>query len=303
MRGAGGFARTWAFHEGALGDAVMIWPWLRAVGRGEGGVVLVGPAERGAVARRWAGVPGLVIVDGQGQASSRLWRGPEAVADGDRVEGVERVVTFVADGDDAPARAWRGAAQRRFPGARVIGVGPPGSETRRALWEVDGVAGLGRVESRRLGEGAHGAVVLHVGAGGETKRWPVERWRELAGALRASGRPARVIGGPVEAQRMSASERSVFGAMQGRTVEALEELAAELAGARVVVGNDSGPAHLAAQLGVPTVAIFGPTDPAVWSPVGPRVEVARAAEDDGARRVAGVSVKDVLEAVGRAMST
>ena len=39
------------------------------------------------------------------------------------------------------------------------------------------------------------------------------------------------------------------------------------------VGCDTGPTHLAAQLGVPTIALFGPTDPAVWAPVGPRVRV------------------------------
>ena len=39
------------------------------------------------------------------------------------------------------------------------------------------------------------------------------------------------------------------------------------------VGNDSGTTHLAAMLGAPTVALFGPTDPAVWAPTGPRVRV------------------------------
>ena len=48
-----------------------------------------------------------------------------------------------------------------------------------------------------------------------------------------------------------------------------------LTGASAFVGNDSGPGHLAAFLGLPTVSLFGPTDPARWKPLGPRVTVLR----------------------------
>jgi len=54
-------------------------------------------------------------------------------------------------------------------------------------------------------------------------------------------------------------------------------LAAILSRCRLYVGNDSGVTHLAAAVGVPTVAIFGPTDPDVWAPRGPGVRVVRAA--------------------------
>jgi ADP-heptose:LPS heptosyltransferase len=53
----------------------------------------------------------------------------------------------------------------------------------------------------------------------------------------------------------------------------LPEIAALLSLARAVVGNDSGPTHLAAAVGCPTVALFGPTDPAVWAPPGAHVRV------------------------------
>jgi ADP-heptose:LPS heptosyltransferase len=48
---------------------------------------------------------------------------------------------------------------------------------------------------------------------------------------------------------------------------------------RAYVGNDSGVSHLAAALGVPTIAVFGPTDPTVWAPLGPKVAVV-APQDD-----------------------
>ncbi len=55
----------------------------------------------------------------------------------------------------------------------------------------------------------------------------------------------------------------------------LAEAGAVLSECALYVGNDSGITHLAAGLGVPTVAVFGPTDPAVWRPLGPRVRVVR----------------------------
>jgi ADP-heptose:LPS heptosyltransferase len=65
-------------------------------------------------------------------------------------------------------------------------------------------------------------------------------------------------------------------------------VAARLAAAAAFVGNDSGTTHLAAMLGAPTVAIFGPTDPAVWAPTGPRVRVLGGGDPTAAVDVAAV---------------
>ena len=54
----------------------------------------------------------------------------------------------------------------------------------------------------------------------------------------------------------------------------LYDLACWLARARLYVGNDSGITHLAAAVGTPVLALFGPSDPAVWAPRGPNVRVA-----------------------------
>jgi len=53
-------------------------------------------------------------------------------------------------------------------------------------------------------------------------------------------------------------------------IDDLYELACWLAGASVYIGNDSGITHLAAAAGAPVAALFGPTDPAIWAPRGPR---------------------------------
>ena len=56
-------------------------------------------------------------------------------------------------------------------------------------------------------------------------------------------------------------------------IDNLYELGSWLATARLYIGNDSGITHLAAAVGVPVAAIFGPTDPVVWAPRGDRVRV------------------------------
>lgn len=102
-----------------------------------------------------------------------------------------------------------------------------------------------------------------------TKRWPPERWGELAARLGEGGaRPALVIGPGEEAIAAAAAAAS------GRPLPVLgadldpAELAGLLKRADVVVSNDSGPMHLAAAVGTPVVAIFGPTDPGRTGPTG-----------------------------------
>jgi ADP-heptose:LPS heptosyltransferase len=61
----------------------------------------------------------------------------------------------------------------------------------------------------------------------------------------------------------------------------IRQVAALLSRCGAYVGNDSGVTHLAALSGVPTVAVFGPTDPAVWGPVGPNVRIIQAVPQCG----------------------
>ena len=63
----------------------------------------------------------------------------------------------------------------------------------------------------------------------------------------------------------------------------LPDLAAILGKCTAFLGNDSGITHLAALMGIPTAAIFGPTDPAVWGPRGPGVRIITAEKPQGSR--------------------
>jgi ADP-heptose:LPS heptosyltransferase len=72
-------------------------------------------------------------------------------------------------------------------------------------------------------------------------------------------------------------------------------LGALLAKAGLYVGNDSGISHLAAAAGAPTLALFGPTDPAAWAPVGPRVQTVRSPN----MKMEGLDLATVHDAAAR----
>ena len=142
-------------------------------------------------------------------------------------------------------------------------------------------------------------------AGWGAKQWPVERYRDLAASLRRQG--LRVLVNAATADDRVAREIAAGGAAEVFPC-GLEELATVVARAAVVIGGDTGPVHLAAALGVPVVALFGPTDPARTGPQGfpgSRVVVLRDASSRVDHRrhpeaetgLARVPVEQVLEAV------
>ncbi len=115
--------------------------------------------------------------------------------------------------------------------------------------------------------------VLAPGAGWARKRWPVDAFAEVAARLAADGWQVVATGARGERDACAAVARPAEGRGAVHTGP-VDELNTLLASAGAFVGNDSGPAHLAAAHGVPTVALFtGETDPAQYAPLGPRVTV------------------------------
>jgi heptosyltransferase-2 len=102
-----------------------------------------------------------------------------------------------------------------------------------------------------------------------TKRWPADRFGRLAHALRDRGLASAVAIGPGEEElaRVVSDAAGIPIPAIGADLDPVE-LAAVLGRARVVVTNDSGPMHLAAAVGTPVVALFGPTDPGRTGPTG-----------------------------------
>lgn len=139
-------------------------------------------------------------------------------------------------------------------------------------------------------------IIVHPGSGGAGKCWPIERYEALMDALAARGVEVRPILGEVEAATWTADRlRRWRERWSARSTLTLDALADALSPAHGFIGNDSGPAHLAAALGLDTLAIFGPTDPRVWAPIGARVRVLAPPTP---RAMTWASVEDVLAAMG-----
>jgi heptosyltransferase-1 len=144
-----------------------------------------------------------------------------------------------------------------------------------------------RIEQRLAELGIDKFAILNPGAGWGAKRWPAERYGEVARGLADFGVQSILNCGPGEDELAHAAE-----AVSGGTARAmsctLTELIALTRRARLFVGGDTGPLHLAAALRVPVVGIYGPTDPARNGPYGTRSAVLRSAESvtSHARRAA-----------------
>lgn len=147
---------------------------------------------------------------------------------------------------------------RREPGPLFVPTVRDETEAEEALGEIACRAGFE-------------PVVLHPGAGWAIKRWPVRKWGRLAGLLaRSCGAAPLVVTGPGEEELRGAIIRESGGRAVCLTRPlSLGALAALHRRARLVVGIDSGPLHLAAMLGRPVVGLYGPADPAEFRPFCP----------------------------------
>lgn len=129
-------------------------------------------------------------------------------------------------------------------------------------------------EDRLQREGITGFVVLNPGAGWGAKQWPAERYGYVAKRLAEDGLKSLVNFGPGEENLAGAVEAASAGAAEGMACS-ITELIALTRRARLFIGGDTGPLHLAAALDIPVVAIFGPTNPARNGPFGTRSIVLR----------------------------
>ena len=121
-------------------------------------------------------------------------------------------------------------------------------------------------------------VAIHPGSGAVEKCWPTSRFAEVIKRLWEQNHPVLLLAGPADTERVNDVLKQLSlppkpEMFKMLTHAPLLEVAQRLLQCRCYLGNDSGITHLAAMLGVPTVAIFGPTDPAIWRPVGPFVKV------------------------------
>jgi ADP-heptose:LPS heptosyltransferase len=167
-------------------------------------------------------------------------------------------------------------------------LGVPQVEVPRArLASVKGCVLIGgTAPTSREMLGTRDYALIHPFASAPEKTWPAERFLEVAEYIDTHlGLEPIFIPGPGEPVHLFGPYRVI----QNAPIQALKDL---MSHARLFVGNDSGPAHIAAAYGVPCVVLFGPTDPAVWFPWRTQ---GRALKMPGG--IQEVNVRQVIEAV------
>jgi ADP-heptose:LPS heptosyltransferase len=278
---------TWRL--GALGDTVLLLPALAALRAACpahyivacGRVAVLAPAL-------WSGLADRTL-DAAAPRFATLAAG-HAPAPGTLPDDVDLAVVWSARHADI-ARGLERAGARRVLAAPAL----PAGRTSVAAHYLATLANLGvrpvpfrlhapcdAVErtqaawSRATRDAGGPVVLVHPGAGSPVKCWPLPRYLALAQALRSEGMAVAWTAGPAD----DAARAALGAAGEGpHLLPCLDvaELAAVLVRAAVVVSGDSGVAHLAAVLDVPSVVLFGPTDHIAWGPPGERTTVLRLA--------------------------
>ncbi|HEX5507315.1 MAG TPA: lipopolysaccharide heptosyltransferase II [Pseudolabrys sp.] len=166
-------------------------------------------------------------------------------------------------------------------------------------------------ERRELADEGRPIVTLSPGAVGAGKAWPVTHYAELARRLAADGASIWVLGGPNETPLAKQIAAAAGEHVRDLTGHDLRNAILAHAAADVAVTNDSGLMHVAAAIGTPTVAIFGPTSPWHWAPLNTVAAILEPPGDEAARergrmrgnpavahrRTGDVAVETVLTAV------
>lgn len=168
--------------------------------------------------------------------------------------GFDRLLTDVLDDRSVRHDIAHNAEMLRF-----LGITPDGNALE--AWTDDGDAAFAAETLRAAGIGPEDVLIGIGPSGGHSvlKQWPVARFAEVGRALQEQhGARVLVFGGPGE-EALGAALAEALGPtalnLVGRTT--LRQMAALMARCRVYVGNDSGPTHIAAAVGIPVVAVFG----------------------------------------------
>ncbi|MEM7624713.1 MAG: glycosyltransferase family 9 protein [Planctomycetota bacterium] len=285
------------FQQAALGDFALILPLLRGL---EGPKTFVGPWSRGRLAAALVEDCSHVDIEMFEFTRFHTEEGPHTLSPmvAELFERALVIVSFVSDGEDD----WAANVVKWAPQCNLLclPVRPPGDgfvhvvDYHREQLLSHGIA-LAEVPTAVTGDPA-GPVVIHPGSGGREKCWPLDRFEALVRAYRKHHRPVRVIYGEAEAERWPQEELERWHAEYDAVgCGSLECLVEQLLNASAYIGNDAGPTHLAAQLGLPTTALFGPSDPTLWSPRGAQVNVV---VPDSPTGMDWLSVNDLLGRLG-----
>ena len=147
------------------------------------------------------------------------------------------------------------------------------------------------------------SIAIHPGSGAAAKNWRLGDWIRLGEEIAGDKGEYRILLITGEAEEEKHAELSAAWCAAGVIFQhahhwPLPRLGGALSKCRLFLGHDSGISHLAAAVGIPCLLLFGPTDPAIWAPVHPGVEVL--CSESG--RMSDIQYPDVLKRVSGLLS-
>ncbi|HUO09512.1 MAG TPA: glycosyltransferase family 9 protein [Phycisphaerae bacterium] len=270
-------------HQGALGDTILLVPLFRSLRQrfSAGGchITIITRTNLGQMLML------LGFVDAHASAEDRdhtLWfASPDGLHPNSLPEwsNCDLMISFVSSGNDAWARNAKFAMQPPASGywqietpLLFVDPRPPAdfaghvTEWHRSQLET---LDLYPPPAPLPRKNPDGPVVIHPGSGGDAKCWPREKFLSLGRTLKRNGILPTFILGEAEQERWGfkvvdeLKEEFPWYLHMG-----LYELGEKLSRVRLYVGNDSGVSHLAGAVGVPVIALFGPSNDRQWTPIG-----------------------------------
>jgi heptosyltransferase III len=285
-------------RPGAIGDTLLTFPILRALHDKYASphITFVGNAAAFPLMQANG------LVDEVSDYQSPLWselfasggvRTPELCH---LLRETDLAICWLRDPECLVERNLREAGVRRL----IIAPGRPPEDERIHIVEyLARTAGLDSVEilDDVPWSVAGNTIAIHPGSGSERKCWPIERFAAVIEWLWRRQHPVLVLIGPADDERLAYLRHNLAppspGMLRLLVNAPLIEVARQLQQCCCYLGNDSGITHLAALLGLPTMALFGSSDPLVWRPPGRLVRVIY--ESD----LANLPVETVVEQIER----
>ena len=271
-------------RPGAIGDSLLTFPVMQALRVQHSDAHITFVSNAAALPLAHACQLADVTYDYSAPLWSQLFLPPDRYSQQFRtlLAHTDQAICWLRDDDGIIARGLRAVGIKHV----MVAPGrPPAGERIHIVDYLLRTVGMG---SSRWHAGAgdpEGPVAIHPGSGGAYKCWPVPSFIAIIEALLQRSLPVLLLGGPADTARIqeiqqhvqrlvaSTARNDAPSLFQTMIDAPLLTLAQRLQGCRGYLGNDSGMTHLAAMLGLRTVALFGPSDPDIWHPIGPHVHM------------------------------
>jgi len=186
---------------------------------------------------------------------------------------------------------------RQFTAQSGLSLGPRPQRAKSLIKATEADVNRGRELLKEIGlDYSERIVVIQPGSGGLDKCWHVDNFLAVAEGLRSKGMKVIFLLGPAEAEQFDdATIKNITAVAKCLSGLSLAEVLGLLSCADGFLGNDSGIAHLAGGLGVRTLAVFGPTNPDVYRPIGPAVTVLATSDADFAKKPSESLQQELLD--------